>query len=919
MNRLFIIDGHALMFRMYYAFLRRPMINTSGVDTSVIFGFTKYLLELIQKQHPTHLAVAFDPAAKTFRHQAYEAYKANRSATPEVIKDSLQPLIDLVRSLNIPVLMVPGFEADDVIGTLATQCGSSDMTVYMVSPDKDMGQLISDHVLQLKPGKAGGEDEVLTKEGICEKFGINSPNQVIDILAIWGDASDNVPGVRGIGEVGAKKLVGTYGSVENIIEHAGELSAKQAAAVREASTSLPLSKYLVTIRTDVPLEYTKDDLRLSIDNISGAKELLKAYECFSVAKTLDTMAANMGISSQVHSDAEMEDMPEDIFTSASAAAKALFTMPRIVDDYTEFETAASAFGKISIIVRQMSDKHEILDITLSTETNEHKTIVYRTTKPETLRTIFESDTILKAGYDLKQSINLLRRYNITLRGYLADIELMHYLINPEVSHRFDILTLSYLHLQTEDIYAEHIQSENTAEELAVPDLFSAPIETPQQDDSKKQIIDCSLLLPLYNIIATEFDNDPKLKELYNNIEMPLMRVLADMEATGVRIDTAMLSEYGVQLRSELEKIEAKVREQTDSPTLNVSSPMQLGVVLFEKMKLDPKAKTNGKGRYSTDEETLSALADKHPVINDILKFRAVKKLISTYIEPFPTLIDPHDGMLHTTFNQALTATGRLSSVHPNLQNIPIRTEMGREIRKAFVPSSDDRVIVSADYSQIELRIIAALSGDEHMINAFRDGRDIHTSTAAKIYGIPESEVTSDQRRSAKTTNFGIIYGISAFGLAQRLGVSRTEAKTLIDGYFQNFPTITAYIEQMKVKAKENGYVQTIFGRRRYLKDINSRNATVRSFAERNAVNAPIQGSAADIIKIAMNSVASELQQRGLNTKMILQVHDELVFDTPIDELETIMQLVREKMESVADIGVPLTVECNYGKNWLEAH
>ncbi len=921
MNRLFIIDGHALMFRMYYAFLRRPMINTAGTDTSVIFGFTKYLLELIQKQHPTHLAVAFDPPAKTFRHEAYEPYKANRSATPEVIKDSLQPLVDIVKSLNIPVLMVPGFEADDVIGTLASQCGSPDMTVYMVSPDKDMGQLISDHILQLKPGKAGADDEVLTREGICEKFGISSPKQVIDILAIWGDSSDNVPGVRGIGEVGAKKLVGTYGSVENIMEHADELSAKQAEAVREASQTLPLSKYLVTIRTDVPVEYTQDDLKLSIDNIATAKELLRKYECFSVAKTLDSIAGTAGIASQSTDSGseDPEDMPADLFASAPEQQRTRFTMPYIAASYAEFEAAAASYGTAGIIVRLSADKHSISDITLSTEKSDRSSLVYRTENPEELRPLLENGSITKTGYELKQAINALRRYGIRLSGHLADIELMHYLINPEISHRFDILTLSYLRMQMEEVYAEHISTDANEESSSAPDLFSAPEEASSEDAGTKQIIDCSLLIPLYNGILSEFKADTKLGELYDIIEMPLMKVLADMEATGVRIDTAMLSEYGVQLRAEMEKIEARIREATDSPTLNVSSPMQLGIVLFEKMKLDPKAKANGRGRYTTDEETLSALADKHPVINDILQFRAVKKLISTYIEPFPTLIDPRDGMLHTTFNQALTATGRLSSVHPNLQNIPIRTDMGREIRKAFVPSAPDHVIVSADYSQIELRIIAALSGDEHMIGAFREGRDIHTSTAAKIYGIPEDEVTSDQRRTAKTTNFGIIYGISAFGLAQRLGVTRTEAKNLIEGYFQNFPTITAYIGQMKEKARKDGYVQTIFGRRRYLKDINSRNATVRAFAERNAVNAPIQGSAADIIKIAMNSVAAELATRGLRTKMILQVHDELVFDTPADELDTVMQMVREKMEGVADIGVPLTVECNYGKNWLEAH
>ncbi len=909
MNRLFIIDGHALMFRMYYAFLRRPMINSNGTDTSVIFGFTKYLLDLIGREKPTHLAVAFDPPAKTFRHEAYEPYKANRSATPEVIKESLEPLVELVRSLGIPVLMVPGFEADDVIGTLATKCGDAQTTVYMVSPDKDMGQLISDHVLQLKPGKAGGEDEVLGREEICAKFGIDSPEQVIDILAIWGDASDNVPGVRGIGEVGAKKLIGKYGSVENVVAHADELSAKQAEAVKEAAESLKMSKFLVTIRKDVDIDCDEQQLRMKLSSVGEAKGLLRKYECFSLINTLNTLAVGMGASAEEATGAPEEPAPEK--------QRQEFAAPRLVA-LEEMERTAAEEGAVGMLLKMKESGKGVAEIFIATADKGEGAPAYRTANIEELRGILENERIVKVGYDLKKAINALRVHGTALAGRLADIELMHYLINPEISHRPDILAASYLNIQMDELYSA-ASGEGKKQEEVVLDLFSAPVEEPAEDSGSRQLIDVSLMIPLYNAVLAEFGKDPKLGELYDRIEMPLMKVLADMEHTGVRIDTDMLSEYGMELGKQLEIIESKVREETDSPTLNVSSPLQLGVVLFEKMKLDPKARAKKKGRYSTDEETLMAIADKHPVIGDILQFRAVKKLISTYIEPFPTLIDPRDGMVHTTFNQALTATGRLSSTHPNLQNIPIRTEMGREIRRAFIPSSPDHVIVSADYSQIELRIIAALSKDEHMIEAFTQGKDIHTATAAKIFGIPESEVTAEQRRTAKTTNFGIIYGISAFGLSQRLGVSRSEAKALIEGYFEKYPTIAAYIGQMKEKARSDGYVETLFGRRRYLKDINSRNATVRSFAERNAVNAPIQGSAADIIKIAMNSVAQTLKEMGLKTRMILQVHDELVFDTPKDELETVMALVREKMENVTSIGVPLTVECNWGGNWLEAH
>lgn len=911
MNRLYIIDGHALMFRMYYAFLRRPMINSAGTDTSVIFGFTKYLLDLIGREKPTHLAVAFDPPAKTFRHEAYEPYKANRSATPEVIKDSLQPLVEIVRSLGIPVLMVPGFEADDVIGTLAAKCGDKDTTVYMVSPDKDLGQLISDHVMQIKPGKSGGDDEVFGPKEICGKFGIGSPEQIIDILAIWGDTSDNVPGVRGIGEVGAKKLIAKYGSVENVVAHADELSAKQAQAVKEAAESLKMSKFLVTIRKDVDIDCSEEQLRMRADGVAQTRELLRRHECFSLINSLNSIAPQLGVSANETATEQSADMSQE------GPVKPGFNAPREVS-LCELAEKVRECGSVGIVLRMQDGGKGIAEAFLASEDTGEGAPVYRTSDMAELRGILEDPGIRKVGYDLKKAINALRNIGINLGGYLADIELMHYLINPEVTHRQDILASSYLNVQMDELYASVSGADSKCEEV-LPDLFSAPVDEPAEDTGCRQIVDAALMIPLYKAILKDFGKDPKPGELYDEIEMPLMKVLADMEYTGVRIDTEMLSQYGVELRKQLEVIEAKIREETGSPTLNVGSPLQLGVVLFEKMKLDPKAKPNKNGRYFTDEETLSAIADRHPVIGDILQFRAVKKLISTYIEPFPTLIDPRDGMVHTTFNQALTATGRLSSTHPNLQNIPIRTEMGREIRRAFIPSAPDRVIVSADYSQIELRIIAALSKDEHMIEAFTLGKDIHTATAAKIFGIPESEVTAQQRRIAKTTNFGIIYGISAFGLSQRLGISRKESKELIEGYFEKYPTIAAYIEQMKEKARSDGYVETIFGRRRYLKDINSRNATVRSFAERNAVNAPIQGSAADIIKIAMNSVAAELTARGLRTKMILQVHDELVFDTPKDELETVMQLVREKMENVTSIGVPLTVECNWGNNWLEAH
>lgn len=892
-KRLYLIDGHALMFRMYYAFIRRPMINSKGEDTSVIFGFSRYLLDLIAREHPSHLAVAFDPPCKTFRHEAYPEYKANRSAAPEVIRDSLEPLTEIVKSLGIPVLMVPGYEADDVIGSMARQWSGKGFDVYMVSPDKDLGQLISDHVYQVKPGKSGAEDEIVDKNALCGKFGITDPRQIIDVLAIWGDASDNVPGVKGIGEVGAKKLISAYGSVDGIMQHLDQLPSKQAASLREASGHLEMSKFLVTIKTDVDTGFSEEDLRLDIADPSKAAALFGRYECNSLLSLLPVAAEMQESESLTQSAQKQVKLKQATCGEILEAARKSGIAGLVMD------------GQTCFVAVQGEHEGEIP--------------VFMATEPAEIREILEDSAVTKTGYNLKQYINALRIAGITLNGPLADIELMHYLINPETSHRMDVLVSSFLGMDLSACYRSDVSG--TEEAATEPDLFSAPV--PEQDGGAERnyrnSVNAALMIPLYNAVKAGAAGDPSAGKIYEGIEMPLIRVLADMEYAGVRIDTAMLSAYGKELGRELAAIEDRIREETGEPTLNISSPMQLGNVLFGKLKLDPKAKKNKKGNWSTDEETLSELSGKHPVIGDILQYRAIKKIISTYIDPFPSLIDPRDGKVHTTFNQALTATGRLSSTHPNLQNIPIRTELGREIRKAFVPSCPGNVIISADYSQIELRLMASVSGDRDMIEAFRQGKDIHTATAAKIFKVSEQDVTSEQRRIAKTANFGIIYGISAFGLSQRLGMPRKEAKEFIDEYFRHYPAIGDYMEKTKADARENGWVATIFGRRRYIKDINSRNATVRSFAERNAINAPIQGSAADIIKMAMNNVHSALKDGKFRTAMILQVHDELVFDAPSEEAEEVMKIVKDRMENVVSLQVPLTVECNAGANWLEAH
>ena len=880
MKKLFLIDGHSLIFRMYYAFLRRPMINSKGEDTSILYGFMKYLMELIRKENPTHIGVAFDPPGKTFRHETYQEYKSNRSATPELVKGALEPLKELVSSLGIPVLMIPGYEADDVIGTIATLGEKNGFTVYMVTPDKDLGQLISENIYQYKPGKSGAENELLGPAEICEKFQIERPSQVIDILALWGDASDNVPGVRGVGEVSAKKLIAKYGTVENILEHTSELPAKQAAAFEEAREQLPLSKFLVTIKTDVPIEFSEETLKLEVKNGTNCHKLFEQYEFPSLLKLLPATFGDGSCAPEV---------PKEEITLGSLT----------IDELVE---ACQKSGEVGIKI-----SGETIHLSPGGD-------VYSTTDWSTAKGLLEDNSIVKVGYHLKEYIHILWSKGITLSGPLKDIELMHYLINPERTHKSEILAKTYLGIDLNNIAST--EEEAPAMEL---DLFSAPVEEVHSGNNLQDKGEASILVPLYTKVKEEMESDKNLSDLYDNMEEPLLKVLANVEREGFKIDTSMLLDFKEELLGKMNVIQERIRKCAENPTLNISSPKQIGILLYEKLALNPKVKKGAKDSYPTDEETLLALEDKSPIIKDILDFRGLKKLISTYIEPLPSLIDRHTGKIHTTFNQALTATGRLSSVKPNLQNIPIRTELGREIRKAFIPSTKDGYIVSADYSQIELRLMAAMSGDKDLIEAFKGGKDVHTATAAKVFKVQESEVTGEQRRKAKMVNFGIIYGISSFGLAQRLHISRTESKEIIEEYFKHYPQVKEYMENAKQLARDKGYVETLCKRKRYLPDINSRNVNVRSLSERNAINAPIQGSAADIIKLAMINVERRLKEEGLQSRMILQVHDELVIDTIHSELDQVMKLVKEEMESVMNIGIPLTAECNYGKNWLEAH
>ncbi len=883
MKKLYLIDGHALIFRSYYAFLRRPMINSKGEDTSILFGFTKTLTDLIIRERPSHLAVAFDPPSKTFRHELYPLYKANRAETPELIKSALDPLIEIVNSMSIPVLMRPGFEADDVIGTLAKKAESEGFTVFMLTPDKDYGQLVSEKIFQCKPGKNGGENIIIGPEQIKEEYGINDPRSVIDILAIWGDASDNVPGVRGVGEVGSRKLIQKYGTVENIYKHLDELPAKQQDAFREAESHISLSKHLVTIETSVDVECKEDDLILGTPHFAELKKLFDKYEFPSLKRQIPQLE-EIFITDKSITLTEATASEEK---SGNTLSFSVATPDKVIEE-------AIIKGIVGVSVR--GDKISISSSNLVANLRPDQKIL--------LRDILQNRDVTICGFDIKSLLNTMSAYGIKPLGKLWDVELMHYLLMPERSHKIEILSQSYLGINLE-----------SEKELVQADLFSSQNIAAEEESGEKLNAEASVMIPLAKKLMEELESGGTLK-LYEDIEMPLIYVLASMEQEGINLDTAMLKEYGMALSKELDDIEKRVREMAEDPSLNVSSPKQLSVILYDKMDLGLGKKGGGR---STDEETLMEIIDKHPIIPAILEYRNLKKLISTYIEPLPALVSGSSGKLHTTYNQALTATGRLSSVKPNLQNIPIRTERGREIRRAFIPSRPDGVILSADYSQIELRLMAHMSGDPDFIDAFRQGRDIHSATASKIFGIPEEELTKEQRGRAKTANFGIIYGISSFGLSQRLNIPRAESKKLIEDYFRSYPKVKEYMTGMTEMAKKDGYVTTLYGRRRYLPDINSRNQVVRGLAERNAVNAPIQGSAADIIKVAMIRLWKRLQNENLKSKMVLQVHDELVFDVFPGEEEILSVIVKEEMERVIELSVPLTVECQYGRNWLEAH
>ena len=988
MEKVFLIDGHAQIFRMYYAYMRRPLVNSKGEETSILFGFTKMLLDLIKRECPTHLAVAFDPPVKTFRHEAYPLYKANRTAAPEQVIAALEPLKAILEAFGIPVIMVPSYEADDVIGSMATQWSdSSSREIYMVTPDKDYGQVVAQNVFQYKPAKGSQEMEILGPDAICGQYGISSPEQVREILTLWGDSSDNVPGAKGVGEVSAKKLVGKYGTIENIYNHLEELTPKLRASLEEFRPQMPMSRFLVTIKRDVQLPCTLNDIALKSPVLGKIEPLFRRYEFDSLLKLLPDAyagtvapltsaaatvqaqgasaawdAAVQGVAVQAAPPAAQGPTAQAAATEAAPAVAAApdYMFERIATE--ELLQKAKASGVIALMIRE--GEHF-----WATQELPHKFVWCAAGRLAELparefglyRELLSNAQVKKCGYGLKEMmkemLQLLQQRgaeggpDAVMAGPLEDLEIMHYILNPERTHKEDILLRAYLNISLEELLLKYEKQQGLGpagqNEFAGQDEFTglgmpAGQQTQVQQNlfdaleemgdnaganggsnlSEREVaraaIECALQMPLGDAIGKELERNGQMG-LYEKIEMPLIEVLATMEHNGVKVDVGQLRSYSARLSLELAEIEGKVRELSGVDGVNLSSPKQVGALLFERLRIAPNIKKSAKGSYPTDEETLNSYREATPVVGLILEYRAVKKLISTYADALPNLISPLDGKVHTTFNQALTATGRLSSNNPNLQNIPIRTERGREIRKAFVPSNPQGFILSADYSQIELRLMAHMSCDPHFLEAFRNGADIHTATAAKIFGVAPEQVSKEERSRAKVANFGIIYGISAFGLSQRMGLSRKDSKEFIETYFATYPGIKEYMEKTIAQGREQGYVETIFGRKRYLPDINSRNANLRSFNERNAINAPLQGSAADIIKIAMINLHRRMQEMRLKSKLILQVHDELVLDVVPEELELLSGLVKETMESVVELKVPLIAECGYGKNWLEAH
>jgi len=920
MNRLFLIDAYALIYRAYYAFIKNPRINSKGLNTSAIMGFCNTLNEVITKESPTYMGVAFDHGL-TFRNEAFPQYKAQREATPEDIKRSVPIIKRILEAYRIPVLQVDGFEADDVIGTLALKAAAEGVETYMLTPDKDYAQLVRENVLMYRPRHGGGY-EILKEEDINKKYGLRSPHQVIDLLALMGDSADNFPGCPGVGEKTASKLIAQFGSVEELLNRTSELKGKMREKVETAVDDIKMSKFLATIRTDVPIDLNLDHLKITEPNTTELEEIFAELEFKSFANRI----LNKSEKNQKDSHQQLSLFEESAHKGADAPKFANYqtvettqTDYQLIDNEDDMRKICSLFSTKQILSLDTETTHinpinaELVGLSFSVEEKQAFYVPIPAEREAAqkivniFKPIYENEDIVKVGQNIKYDLEVLSHYGVQLKGQLFDTMIAHYLIQPELHHNMDYMAEVYLGYQT--IHIEQLIGPKGKLQKNMRDLSPTEVYVYACEDA-------DITLRLKNVLEPQL-KEAEVEELFYQIEMPLVPVLAKMEMNGVRIDTQSLKETSEIFTLRMHDLEQNIHRLAGK-AFNISSPKQVGDILFGEMKIIEKPKKTKTGQYVTSEEVLQQLRGKHPIVADILDYRALKKLLGTYVDALPKLINPRTGHIHTSFNQTVTATGRLSSSDPNLQNIPVRGEDGKEIRKCFIPEEGCEFF-SADYSQIELRVMAHLSQDPNMMEAFREGYDIHAATAAKIYEKPVEEVTRDERNKAKRANFGIIYGITIFGLADRLNIDRAEAKRLIDGYFEMFPRVRQYMEECKEAARKHGYVETFFHRRRYLPDINSNNATVRGFAERNAINAPIQGSAADIIKVAMVRIDQRFQREQIRSKMILQVHDELNFSVLPAEREQVQRIVMEEMQAAYPLSVPLVADGGWGQNWLEAH
>ncbi|MBE6307461.1 MAG: DNA polymerase I [Bacteroidales bacterium] len=919
-KRLFLIDAYALIYRSYYAFIKNPRINSRGENTSAILGFVNTLEDILRRENPTHIAVGFDPQGPTFRHEAYEQYKAQREETPEAIRFAVPIIKEIIKAYRIPIIEVPGYEADDVIGSMARKAEAAGFTTYMMTPDKDYGQLVTEHTYMYRP-RFGGDYEVMGIPEVCAKYDIKSPQQVIDILGLMGDSADNIPGCPGVGEKTAIKLIQEYGSIDNLLANTDKLKGAIQRKITENREMIEFSRFLATIKTDIEIFLDEEALQRKPLDEERLRQLFNELEFRSLAdRILGKPTATPKVMAQ---QATLFDAPvEETSTPAEELLKSATDTPHkyhLVDNEEAMWDLAALLGNASAFAFDTETtgidamQSELVGMSFAMQAHEAYYVPVPANRTdaeavvEIFRSALENDRIEKIGQNIKYDYIIMRNYGVTLCGKMFDTMIAHYLLQPEQRHNMDYLAEVYLQYRTitiDELIGSKSKGQISMRQVPIPDVCEYAAE------------DADVTWQLQEVLRKELEQE-EMTMLFDEIEMPLVRVLAEMEIAGVQVDTEAIKSSAQSLEDRINALEAEIFDLAGM-TFNIASPRQVGEVLFEHLKIDSKARKTKTGQYSTSEEVLEHLRPNHPIVGKILDMRGLRKLLNTYVNALPDLINPRTGKIHTSFNQTVTATGRLSSSNPNLQNIPIRDTEGREIRRAFIASPGCKFF-SADYSQIELRIMAHMSGDSNMIEAFNSGADIHTATAARIYKVPMEEVTNDMRRKAKTANFGIIYGISTFGLAERLNIPRPEAKVLKDGYFATYPHIKEYMENCIDDARKKGYVTTLCGRRRMLPDINSHNATVRGYAERNAINAPIQGSAADVIKIAMTRIYNRIEREGLQARMILQVHDELNFDVPQHELEQLRQLVTEEMQNAYNLRVPLIADNGVADNWLEAH